>query len=86
MDKWLLDLVDKLNGARTPAEVMQVIDRLEDAYDAFSGPARNWSPNCWTGRGTSCAGSRADPARSSPHPSPCTPPTTPCAGSTLTGA
>ncbi|HRH82505.1 MAG TPA: hypothetical protein PLW81_15815 [Thiobacillaceae bacterium] len=38
MDKWLLDLVDKLNGARTPAEVMQVIDRLEDAYDAFSGP------------------------------------------------
>lgn len=38
MDKWLIDLVDKLNSARTRAEVMQVIDRLEDGYDAFAGP------------------------------------------------
>lgn len=38
MDKWLLDLVDRLNQARTRAEVMAVIDRLEDGYDAFSGP------------------------------------------------
>lgn len=38
MDKWLLDLVDRLNQARARGEVMQVIDRLEDGYDTFAGP------------------------------------------------
>lgn len=38
MDKWLIDLVDRLNQARTRDEVMAVIDRLEDGYDAFAGP------------------------------------------------
>lgn len=38
MDNWLLDLVDRLNQARTRDEVMQIIDRLENGYDAFAGP------------------------------------------------
>jgi hypothetical protein len=38
MDKWLIDLVDKLNNARSRDEVMLIIDRLEDSYDAFAGP------------------------------------------------
>lgn len=38
MDKWLVDLAEKLNHAQTPAEVIRVIDSLEDAYDGFTGP------------------------------------------------
>ncbi len=39
-DKWLVDLVHVLRHARTRAEVVEVIERLEDQYDAFSGPGQ----------------------------------------------
>ena len=39
-DKWLMDLVHALRRARTRDEVMDVIERLEDQYDAFSGPGQ----------------------------------------------
>lgn len=39
-DKWLVDLVQVLRRARTRAEVVDVIERLEDQYDAFSGPGQ----------------------------------------------
>lgn len=42
MDRWLQDLVDRLNRARTRDEVMRIIDQLEDGYDAFSGPGEEW--------------------------------------------
>ncbi len=41
-DKWLVDLVHTLRHARTRDEVMDVIDRLEDQYDAFSGPGQEF--------------------------------------------
>lgn len=39
-DKCLVDLVHTLRRARIRNEVMDVIDRLEDHYDAFSGPGQ----------------------------------------------
>ncbi len=39
-DKWLTDQVEKLRRARTPAEVVAVMDSLEDQYDAFAGPGQ----------------------------------------------
>ncbi len=39
-DKWLVELVHELRHARTRAEVVAVMDRLEDQYDAFSGPGQ----------------------------------------------
>jgi hypothetical protein len=39
-DKWLLDLAHALRHARTRAELNELIDRLEDQYDAFSGPGQ----------------------------------------------
>lgn len=41
-DKWLVDLVQTLRRARTRDEVMDVIERLEDQYDAFSGPGQEF--------------------------------------------
>ncbi len=41
-DKWLVDLVHTLRQARTRNEVMDVVDRLEDQYDAFSGPGQEF--------------------------------------------
>lgn len=38
--KWLVELVQVLRRARTRAEVVDVIERLEDQYDAFSGPGQ----------------------------------------------
>jgi hypothetical protein len=39
-DKWLVDLVHALRQARTRDEVMDVMERMEDRYDAFSGPGQ----------------------------------------------
>ena len=39
-DKWLMDVVQTLRRARTRDEVLDVIERLEDQYDAFSGPGQ----------------------------------------------
>jgi hypothetical protein len=39
-DNWLVNLVHTLRQARTRAEVLDVIERLEDQYDAFSGPGQ----------------------------------------------
>jgi hypothetical protein len=39
-DKWLVDVVNSLRRARTRDEVLDVIERLEDQYDAFSGPGQ----------------------------------------------
>lgn len=39
-DKWLMDLVHELRHARNRDEVLSVMERLEDQYDAFSGPGQ----------------------------------------------
>lgn len=39
-DNWLVNLVHTLRQARTRTEVLDVIERLEDQYDAFSGPGQ----------------------------------------------
>jgi hypothetical protein len=39
-DEWLVDLVHDLRHAGSRAQVMEVIERLEDQYDAFSGPGQ----------------------------------------------
>ena len=39
-DKWLVDLVHELRHARNRDEVTSVMERLEDQYDAFSGPGQ----------------------------------------------
>ena len=40
-DQWLTDLVETLRRARSREQVMAIIDRLEDHYDAFSGPGQD---------------------------------------------
>ena len=40
-DQWLIDLVEALRRARSREQVMAIIDRLEDHYDAFSGPGQD---------------------------------------------
>lgn len=40
-DKWLTDLVRDIRQARTQAELTDIVDRLEDRYDAFSGPGQD---------------------------------------------
>jgi len=40
-DQWLIDLVETLRRARSREQVMAIIDRLEDHYDAFSGPGQD---------------------------------------------
>lgn len=37
-DKWLADVGEALRQSRNPAEVRDIIERIEDQYDAFSGP------------------------------------------------
>jgi hypothetical protein len=39
-DQWLVDLVHTLRRAKTRDEVLDVIEVLEDRYDAFSGPGQ----------------------------------------------
>ncbi|MEW5789830.1 MAG: hypothetical protein AB1899_18470 [Pseudomonadota bacterium] len=39
-DKWLVDLVQQMRRAKTRAQLEEVLDRLEDHYDAFSGPGQ----------------------------------------------
>jgi hypothetical protein len=39
-DAWLVDLVHTLRRAKTRDEVRDVIEHLEDNYDAFSGPGQ----------------------------------------------
>ncbi len=41
-DKWLADLSDELRRSRNPAQVRDIIERIEDQYDAFSGPGEEW--------------------------------------------
>jgi hypothetical protein len=37
-DHWLMNLLESLRKARSREQILFVIDRLEDHYDAFSGP------------------------------------------------
>jgi hypothetical protein len=37
-DKWLTDMNEALRQARNPMQVRDIIERIEDQYDAFSGP------------------------------------------------
>jgi hypothetical protein len=37
-DKWLADLGEELRRSRNPMQVRDIIERIEDQYDAFSGP------------------------------------------------
>ncbi|KAF0098048.1 MAG: hypothetical protein FD187_3080 [bacterium] len=39
-DEWLLNLVRDLREARSRSALMDVLERLEDHYDAFSGPGQ----------------------------------------------
>lgn len=39
-DTWLMDVVQRLRRARTRDEILELIERLEDQYDAFSGPGQ----------------------------------------------
>lgn len=39
-DEWLLNLVRDLREARSRSALMDVLERLEDQYDAFSGPGQ----------------------------------------------
>ncbi len=39
-DHWLIDLAEKVRRAKTQAQMMEIIDRLEDHYDAFAGPGQ----------------------------------------------
>jgi hypothetical protein len=41
-DKWLADLSEELRRSRNPAQVRDIIERIEDQYDAFSGPGEEW--------------------------------------------
>ncbi len=40
-DTWLTDMVLAMRRARTPDELRDVVERLEDRYDAFSGPGQD---------------------------------------------
>ncbi|MBM4181729.1 MAG: hypothetical protein FJ209_09300 [Betaproteobacteria bacterium] len=39
-DEWLLNLVRDMRNSPTRSELMDVLERLEDQYDAFSGPGQ----------------------------------------------
>ena len=39
-DQWVVDLVEGLRKAGRVEQVEAIIDRLEDHYDAFSGPGQ----------------------------------------------
>lgn len=38
MDPWLLKILERLKQARDAAELQNILDELEDLYDAFAGP------------------------------------------------
>ena len=42
-DKWLAEVAETLRQARNPAQVRDIIERIEDQYDAFSGPGEEWA-------------------------------------------
>lgn len=42
-DKWLAEMAETLRQARNPAQVRDIIERIEDQYDAFSGPGEEWA-------------------------------------------
>lgn len=37
-DRWLTDMNDELRRSRNPMQVRDIIERIEDQYDSFSGP------------------------------------------------
>lgn len=39
-DKWVTDVVNDLRRARTRVDLLDVMERIEDRYDAFSGPGQ----------------------------------------------
>lgn len=39
-DKWVTDVVNDLRRARTRVDLLEVMERIEDRYDAFSGPGQ----------------------------------------------
>jgi hypothetical protein len=39
-DKWVEDVARELRQARTRADLLEVMERIEDQYDAFSGPGQ----------------------------------------------
>jgi hypothetical protein len=39
-DKWLTELNQELRQARNPMQVRDIIERIEDKYDAFDGPGQ----------------------------------------------
>jgi hypothetical protein len=40
-DKWVTDVVNDLRRARTRGDLLDVMERIEDRYDAFSGPGQD---------------------------------------------
>lgn len=44
-DKWLMTLMEALRKACGRQQVQDVIDRLEDHYDVFSGPGEEMVDN-----------------------------------------
>jgi acyl carrier protein phosphodiesterase len=39
-DKWVTDVLNDLRRARTRVDLLEVMERIEDRYDAFSGPGQ----------------------------------------------
>jgi hypothetical protein len=39
-DPWLIELNEALRRARNPAQVRDIIERIEDQYDSFEGPGQ----------------------------------------------
>jgi len=37
-DQWLTDITKELQQSRNPNQVRDIIERIEDQYDAFAGP------------------------------------------------
>jgi hypothetical protein len=37
-DQWLTDITKALQQSRNPNQVRDIIERIEDQYDAFAGP------------------------------------------------
>jgi len=37
-DKWFTDMNEELRRSRNPMQVRDIIERIEDQYDSFSGP------------------------------------------------
>lgn len=39
-DNWLNDLNEQLRRSKNPMQVREIIERIEDQYDAFEGPGQ----------------------------------------------